>query len=273
MKIYQDIHSAYLGTLADVYDNPDYVCSPRGLEIREKLDYQFRILNPIAESIVTHDLERNKVIADYTAKECELYNSCSNKVEDFEKASKFWSKLANPDGTITSSYGYLIYKNKSHGSIYEHYKKDEAGNIIKPTWNDVTGTDYKGQDITMPGMRTPFEWCVQALKADKDTRQAILRFSLPEHFWVGTKDLTCTMHGDYLIRDNKLNFSIVMRANDLEKGLVYDLSFFISLMDKMVEELKPVYPELTKGYYTHTVHSIHSYKRDEEKILKMLGRV
>ena len=39
----------------------------------------------------------------------------------------------------------------------------------------------------------------------------------------------------------------------------------------MVEELKPTYPNLTKGSYTHTVHSLHIYERDTEKILKMIG--
>ena len=43
MKEYSNIHEAYLGTLADVYDNPEYVCAPRGQQIREKLDYSFKI--------------------------------------------------------------------------------------------------------------------------------------------------------------------------------------------------------------------------------------
>jgi thymidylate synthase len=42
-------------------------------------------------------------------------------------------------------------------------------------------------------------------------------------------------------------------------------------MDKMLEELKPYYPNLTKGHYTHFVHSLHIYDRDEKKILAMLG--
>ena len=80
------------------------------------------------------------------------------------------------------------------------------------------------------------------------------------------------MHGNFQIRDNQLNFAIVMRSNDLMKGLVYDMPWFVSLMDKMVEELKETYPHLTKGHYTHTAHSMHIYERDREAILKMLGR-
>lgn len=246
MKIYNDIHEAYLETLKDVYFNYEYRSSPRGLPIREKTDYTFRVLNPTDECIVTKDLERNKVIADYTAKEVELYNSCSNKVEDFARASSFWQKLANPDGTINSAYGYLIWKLKSCGDIYEFNADEEA-------------------------FRTPWQWAKTSLIADKDTRQAIVRFSLPKHQWLGNKDQVCTMHANFLIRDDKLNLSVVMRSNDLVLGLVYDMPWFMSLSDRMVKELKRHYPTLTKGTYTHTVHSLHIYEKNEQTVKQMLG--
>lgn len=249
---YANIHDAYLGTLNDIYFNYDFRSSPRGLPIREKLDYKFVVKNPVNEPIITFDLERNKVIEDYTKKEVELYNSQTNDVKDFVKASKFWGKLANPDGTVNSAYGYLVWANKSHGNLL--YEKE---NLATPEG--------------FPTMRTPWEWCVESLKYDKDTRQAFLRFSLPEHQYWGNKDQTCTMHANFLIRDNKLNLTVVMRSNDLVLGLVYDLPWFVSLMDKMLHELKTTYPNLEKGTYSHFVHSLHIYERDEDKVLKMLG--
>jgi thymidylate synthase len=248
VKTYRTLHEAYLGSLQDVYFNPDYKNSPRGFPCREKTDYTFRVLEPANEPIVTCDPERNKVIAEYTRKEVELYDSCTNKASDFAKASKFWEKLANPDGTVNSAYGFLIWRNPSHGNeFFEH----ENG---------------------LGKYRTPWEWAKQCLIQDRDTRQAILRFSLPEHAWMGVKDFTCTMHANFLIRDNKLNLAVVMRSNDLWLGLTYDLPWFISLIDRMVEELKPHYPELTRGTYTHTAHSMHLYECDEEKILRALGQ-
>jgi thymidylate synthase len=243
MNNYSNIHEAYLGALRDVYHNYEYMSSPRGLPVREILDYSFRVTNPVAEPIVTLDPERNKAIAEYTAKEVALYNSCSNRVEDFEKASKFWKHIANADGTINSAYGFLIWANKIHGN-----------------------EKFEGV------YRTPWEWAKTSLIQDKDTRQAILRFSLPEHQWIGNRDQTCTMHANFLIRHDKLHLSVVMRSNDLMKGLVYDLSWFVSLMDRMVEELKPTYPDLVKGSYTHTVHSMHLYEKDAPAILKMMGQ-
>ena len=255
MKIYEDIHSAYLGSLADVLDNPDYRCAPRGQPIREKLDYQFRILRPTVEAVVTADAERNKVIERYTVQETELYNSCSNKVEDFAKASKFWNHIANPDRTINSAYGYLIWKNKS------------LGNNRYELWN--TENRYTTGD---EAIRTPWEWCRESLEADKDTRQALLRFSLPEHHWKGNKDFVCTISGNFLIRDDRLNLAVVMRSNDLVKGLAYDMPWFISLIHRMTEELKTTYPNLQPGTYTHLAHSMHLYEKDIEVINAMLGR-
>lgn len=253
MRTYNNIHQAYLGTIQDVLDNPDFICAPRGQKILEKTDYSFRVRMPSSEPVVTADPERNRTIAEYTVKEMALYDSCSNSVEDFAKASKFWEKIANPDGTINSAYGYLIWSKRSQGN-------SEMERLINPSIHPKL-TD-----------RTPWEWAKQTLIADKDTRQAVMAFALPEHRWIGNKDQVCTLHGNWLIRDDLLNLSIVMRSNDLSKGLVYDLSWFVSLMDKMVQELKPTYPNLHKGTYTHTAHSMHIYERDILQMKKMLGR-
>jgi thymidylate synthase len=264
MKVYENIHEAYLGTLSDVYDNPDSTSAPRGQRVREKFNYQFTVLKPTTEAVVTEDLERNKTIVEYSKKEFDLYSSGSNLAEDFGKASKFWLKLANPDGTVNSAYGYLIKHNKSHGSDFE-----TAPEVVVPARFEGDGSVTR----MVPVRRTPWEWAKASLLADKDTRQAILRFSLPEHQWMGNKDQTCTLHGLFMIRDNKLNLTINMRSNDLTLGLVYDLPWFQSLIFDMREELKEAYPDLEIGTYTHYVHNIHVYDRDEDKILKMLGRV
>lgn len=264
MKTFVNISEAYLGVLRDVYFHPDVKSAPRGQPVREKLDYSFRIMYPTSDAIVTKDSKRNETIASYTAKEVALYDSCTNSAEDFGKASKFWLSLANPDGTVNSAYGHLIWEKQSHGSDFE--QRPEV--IFAPTQPGDGSVS-----VSKPVRRTPWNWAKESLIADKDTRQAILRFSLPEHQWVGNKDQTCTMHGNFLIRDNMLHFSVVMRSNDLTLGLVYDLPWFCGLMDKMVDELKDVYPDLKKGFYTHTVHSLHIYEKNEEMVLKMLGEV
>jgi thymidylate synthase len=265
MKTYNTIHEAYLGSLQDVYDNPEYICAPRGQQVREVLNYSFKVLNPVNEPIVTKDLERNEVIKSYTKKECELYDSGTNSAKDFGEASKFWLKLANPDGTVNSAYGYLVKHKKSHG--HPIYELSNGLSNLSPS----EAAEYLAQNAAS-AMRTPYEWCLDSLKSDKDTRQAILRFSLPEHFYKGNKDMTCTLSGNFHIREDKLNLSIHMRSNDLMLGLVFDLPWFVSLMDDMINDLKDTYPDLQKGYYVHSVDSMHIYDRDKEKVFKMIGR-
>lgn len=212
-------------------------------------DYQYRVLHPAIGPIITHDEERNKVIADYTEKELEWYKS--GKLEADSAPSSFWKKLAHPDGTITSNYGYLVMHDKSEYNAYESMLPD--------------GEAYHA--------RTPYQWALESLKKDKDSRQALMRVNKPEHAWMGTKDFTCTISVMVMIRDDRLHFSVVQRSGDLGFGIVYDLPWWIWLQHHMVEDLKATYPELQVGHITHTIHSCHIYERDLEKMKKMLGEV
>jgi thymidylate synthase len=260
---FETLDQAYFYTLGVLLNSPEYVCAPRGQKIHEITDYQFRVLSPSSAPIKTADQERNAVIASYTTKETELYDSCSNRVEDFAKASKFWTKIANPDGTINSAYGRLIWKDKSLGN--SEYEWEWKPSLFGLENKEVVETKFAI-------WRTPWEWCVNSLKADKDTRQAILKFSRPDHHWAGNKDFVCTLSGNFLIREDKLNLAMVMRSNDAVKGLAYDGPWFISLMEKMVDELKGAYPNLGVGTYTHLAHSMHLYERDFEVARKMVGQ-
>lgn len=201
---------------------------------------------PSPEPIVTQDEERNAKIAKYTMAEFALYDSGTNAVEDFARHAPFWREIANPDGTVNSAYGHLIWKTHSCG---HHTKHQQLG--------------Y--------GM-TPWQWAAYQLTKDKDSRQAFLRFSLPEHQWIGNKDQVCTMHGNFLIRNDRLHLTIVMRSNDVVKGLVYDMPWFCSLMFRMQHELVTQYPDLKVGTYTHIAHSLHVYERDLPLVYSMLGQ-
>ncbi len=173
----------------------------------------------------------------------EVYESRTRNVSDFSKLSKFWKSLANPDDTVNSAYGWLIFEDQSCGN-----------------------TKFEGT------MRTPWEWAVHSLKQDKDSRQAIVKFHKREFLWNGNKDQVCTMHAIFMIREDKLNMTVIMRSNDLFFGTVFDCPFFISLLKKMKSELNPDYKNLEIGYYRHFAHSFHIYERNMDEINKMLGR-
>jgi thymidylate synthase len=245
MRRFSTPSEAYLDVLHNVMTNADYRSSPRGKSIREKLAFQFTVEQPSSGPVVTKSEDRNKVIADYTRKEFEVYAKGSTRVEDFGAISKFWLQLGNPDGTVNSSYGHLIFFDKSCG-------------------DPVFETDGV--------MRTPWEWARLSLLTDKDTRQAIIKFHKRKHLWIGNKDMTCTVYANFLIREDQLHLIVHMRSNDVVKGLVYDMPWFCYLIERMRNELaENGYHNLKVGSYTHIADSLHVYDSDQEKAWAMLG--
>ena len=82
------------------------------------------------------------------------------------------------------------------------------------------------------------------------------------------------MHMNLLIREidpeDKLFTTAVMRSQDVVKGLPYDMSFFIYLQERMVDELQQTYPGLKIGTYSHLSHSMHAYVRDAKVVESMI---
>jgi thymidylate synthase len=206
------------------------------------LNYSFTVRQPAWDPIMTMDDERNKTIEEYTKAEFKLYEAGADQAEDFAKISKFWEKLQNPDGTLNSAYGKLLFHDQSCGN-----------------------TQFEGV------MRTPFRWAMQALIADKDSRQAIMKFHKRQHLWVGCKDQVCTIYGIYHIRLDELIFTIRMRSNDVILGLVYDLPYFCLLQHYMLEALKPHYPGLKLGCYHHSADSMHLYEKNVDLAKRIIG--
>lgn len=208
-----------------------YVTSPRGQKIKEIIGMQIEINDPYSN--IFKNKERDLPL-QYLADELYLYFSGSNSAEEFGKASKFWNKIANEDGTVNSAYGHLIFKNP-----------------------------------TKHGM-TQWEWAKQSLINDKDSRQAIMHYNTPDHQYNGVKDFVCTMSNQFFIRDNKLDMITYIRSNDATRGWTFDASWFMLLMQCMKEELKNIYPELELGKYIHFAGSMHLYEEHFQLAENML---
>lgn len=242
MNSYTTLSAAYQRVLYDLLHWPQYKCQPRGQEIVEITNYQISVRQPTYQlPIVTADRARNEIIARYTSSELSLYESRTRNVEDFAIASSFWRKVANPDGTINSAYGQLIWE------------REICGNA---KFNDT--------------IRTPWKWAIQSLINDKDSRQAVVHFNTPDFLWEGNRDVVCTMHGQFLIRNDQLHLRITMRSNDAVKGFVYDVIWFSSLIHQALLELRPFYPYLQLGTYTHDAGSMHLYAKDITVVKEML---
>jgi thymidylate synthase len=108
------------------------------------------------------------------------------------------------------------------------------------------------------------KWCLDSLKADDNTRQAIAFLNQPKFQFEGNKDFVCTMYLNFFIRDNKLNMKVQMRSNDIFYGLTFDAPFFAVVHQHMLLWLKETKPTLELGTYTHFADNIHYYERHFE---------
>jgi len=223
---------AYELALNDILYNPQYQSAPRGMKIFEVSDAALVIEDP---TFCLYENSRRSSQFKYIAAELVWYFTGRKDANFITPYAKFWDRIANADGTVNSAYGNLIFNEYVHGL-------------------------------------NQYQWALESLIQDKDSRQAIMHFNKPSHQWQGNKDFVCTLNGIFQIRDNKLNFTIDMRSNDLILGTPTDVAFFCLLQIQMLEHLRKHYPELELGTYTHIAHSLHLYERHFDLVGEMLEK-
>ena len=228
----QNIHIAFKKILDDLWNDPDYIAAPREMEVREIRDCSIEIKNPM-KNIYTHPIRSSPL--KYIAAEILFYFSGTNNPGFIENYASLWKKIHNPNGTVNSSYGNLIFKEKNEYDV------------------------------------TQYNWVIESLKRDKDSRQAFMHFNKPQHQWFGNKDQVCTLQSLFHIRDNKLHMTLTMRSNDVIYGFMTDWAFFSVLQYHVYLHMKQYYPELEMGSYTHISHSMHLYERHYDLVEKMVG--
>lgn len=228
----KDINFAkvYHKLLDNLMNNPDYDISPRGIGTKEICDITLKIDNPL-ECLYTN--ERRSSQFKYIAAELLWYFKADRDIDYITKYAKFWQHISE-DNKVNSAYGDLIFGTKNEYGF------------------------------------TQYQWAYDSLIKDKNTRQAILHFNTPKHQYNNNKDFVCTLDAMFMIRNNKLNFSVSMRSNDAILGLPTDVPFFCTLQSHMLYHLKETYPELELGTYTHKVNSMHVYERHYDLINDML---
>lgn len=117
------------------------------------------------------------------------------------------------------------------------------------------------------GLRTDgqYEKIVERLKADPDTRQAVVTIWDPKLDLLEKKrDYPCTILHQFRIRDNKLNMTVFMRSNDVWLGAAYDFFQFTRVQIAIASVLG-----IEPGKYTHHVGSLHIYEQHYEAADKL----
>lgn len=207
------------------------VNNARGTVSKEFLDTCLVIEDP-RKCLYMNDVRGSQF--KYLAAEFMWYFMGRNDVQYISRFAKLWESIQNPDGTANSAYGNLIFNLKNHAGVSQ------------------------------------YEWAINSLIKDHNTRQAVMHFNMPIHQYSENKDFVCTMYANAHIRENKLHFSVFMRSNDAIWGTPTDVAFFCALQLQMWSHLKMTYSTLELGTYSHTANSFHVYDRHYDIVERML---
>lgn len=168
------------------------------------------------------DLKSRNISYIYLAGETLWYQAGRNDVSFISKFGKLWKRISDDGITNNSAYGFIL--KKKHGF-------DQIEKII------------------------------ELLKNDPSSRRAILNINVPNEHVIETKDEMCTICLNFVIRNNALDCTGVMRSNDIVFGFTYDFSYFTQLQKYIASRL-----EVHVGTYTHFAMSLHFYERDYQLI-------
>ena len=201
MLIYENFTDAYVDLCRLIRDNSDFVSSPRGMKIKEKLGVQFRIRNPRDRLPY---VKSRKFSISYFVAESMWYLSGNNSTEWISRYARFWEDISDDGKTANSAYGSRIFK--SHPRIAD-------GEIIQ--WNYVK----------------------EELSRDPDSRRAVIHIRTPDDSLYAVKDVPCTLSLQFFIRESKLHLHVSMRSSDIILGLAYDVPAFTLMQEILANEL------------------------------------
>ena len=147
-----------------------------------------------------------------------------------------------------------------------------------PTWQSCCTKDEKkeinsnyGWCVFSEENGSQYDNCLEVLKKDKTTRNAIIMYNRPEIYKDykrdGMHDMICTLYSHFFIRDNRLYMIHNMRSNDVRYGFICsDLAWNCFVYQNMYEDLKSTYPDLEVGTIIWTSDSMHLYSRHFEDL-------
>jgi thymidylate synthase len=232
----------YQAILRTVLSRPDHVIAPRGLPVREMVNVSV-VIDPkdcTVDFTATGAPERQPVYDKYREEELAWYLSGDTLASS--APSKFWRKLADEDGRVTSNYGYMLLHDRKYP---------------RQVWTRPVNCDN-------PCMRplTAIEKVVDTLVQDPDSRQAVVHYSEPKYCYDGNLDYPCTLVGLFLLRGGKLHYTLTQRSCDLILGYVYDSAFACHFMGMVRDKLAKKGLKVELGDLTMVFGSLHLYEKN-----------
>lgn len=107
-----------------------------------------------------------------------------------------------------------------------------------------------------PRLRPQMDMIVRRLQEDSRTRRAVVTLWDPLRDGIeGVQNYPCTTELQFLVRDERVDLHVTMRANDAWHGLAYDAFVFSQLQHTVANILGR-----QAGMYVHHANSLHVYE-------------
>jgi thymidylate synthase len=171
-------------------------------------------------------LTDRKLSPSYALGELIWYFTGRNDKAFITKFSNFWNSLSDDGKTSNSAYGYMIHKK---------YNFDQLEQVVK------------------------------ILSLDPYSRRAVININYAHNNKLQTKDEQCTIALQFMVRNDRLMMTSIMRSNDIWFGFPYDIIYFRALQMIIADTL-----EVKLGKHTHFVTSLHLYDKDYEAAKKII---
>lgn len=222
----EDTHasSLLLGAINYVLEHGKNV-KPRGLACREVLATQLVLTDPRNRFVI---IPHRRWSLAYAAGELAWYLRGSADLEAISYYAPSYRRFSDDGKTLHGAYGPRIF-----------------------------GANELNDDRSS---YSPWQHCVELLRKDPDTRQAVIPILRPSDVGKETKDYPCTLSLQFLLRQNQLHLITSMRSNDLWYGAMYDVFCFTVLQELMANEIGA-----QLGEYVHLAGSSHLYEVDASK--------
>ena len=214
--------------------------SPRGQEVKEIMHVKLDVGQRCLYDFAARPLEK---VWAYTQKELAWYLSGDRNSSAIVQHAKMWGEIQNPDKTVNSNYGYLVfYRRGIHPSMGTRQVKVHPG----------------------------FEWAARSLEKDSNSRQAIITYNSGGYCFDGVLDFICSQHQAFFIRENRLLCYIALRSSDAIFGLAHNMPWWQLVYQMLHLRLLNTYPNLQAQHITVDIYSAHVYERHYELVRNMI---
>lgn len=143
-------------------------------------------------------------------------------------------------------------------------------------WNKVMAK-YSDDNVTLNGaygyrLGNQIFSCINELVDDMHSRRATAVIARYEDVSANSKDKPCNVFLQFLIRNDRLSLIVTARSIDAFTGLSIDSFHWQMLLHSVCLTLKHTYSNLSVGYFTYQIGSLHVYKTDEELLSNIVYR-